>query len=410
MNESTKHNKLIVEEVKATKLFLWMFYIIFIAYDVFYYIIIPTIDDRDIGIFNLGLGYWLYLIIFGLLPIGIYHLKRRPCIVKYIFFIGYNLIDFINSLLIYIGTDAEFKSGNIVELVFVLGSSIFINKKYFWIVSLGIIIKYAFLGIVLQDANVVVGIVILGILAAISYLFLARFYSYITTLDHINKELRQKEKMAAVGQLATSIGHEIRNPLAALRGFTQLQIEKYPDDQDVYKIMKNEIDRINLIVNDLLYIGKPKTALFKQEDIKSIIEYVVEIHEPIAKENNITIDLSIHENTFLPCDGNQLKQVFINLLKNAMESMPEGGTVKISSLVLETEKLLVVLIEDEGYGIEEEKISMLGKPFYSTKQDGNGLGLMVSHNIIEQHKGKITFNSKIGKGTTVEISLPIELK
>jgi signal transduction histidine kinase len=406
MDAIRKYNELIVEEVKATKLFIWMFYIIFIAYDVFYYVILPMIDGRNIGISKHGLGYWLYLLVFGLFPIGVYYLKRRPYIVKYIYFIGYNLIDIINTLLIYIETYNEFNSGNVVELVFVLGSSIFISKKYFWIVSLGMMFKYAFLGVALQDFNVLLGVVILGILAAISYLFLSRFYSYIKTLENINEELRQKEKMAVVGQLATSIAHEIRNPLAALKGFTQLQFEKYPDDQDFYRIMKNEIDRINMIVNDLLFIGRPKVALFKHEDIKKIMEYVVEIQGPLAKENKITFNLTIHD-ILLYCDVNQLKQAFLNLLKNAMESMPNGGRINISSKVLKDENQLVIYIEDEGQGIEEEKIANLGQPFFTTKQDGNGLGLMVTFSIIEQHKGKIVFNSKIGNGTTVEVYLPI---
>jgi signal transduction histidine kinase len=400
-------DKLIIEEIKATKLFLWLFYIIFFAYDLFYYFILPLyISDREIGFSTEGIGYWLHIIVLTFVPVSIYLLKSgKPNIIKYFYFIGYNIIDLFNSLLIYLGTDLKFASGNIVELYFVLGTSIFINKKYFWIIIIGSILKYALLGIVLHDGNVLIGIVILSILAGISYLFLSRFYSYIHTLEKINEELRQNEKMVLVGQLATSIGHEIRNPLAALKGFTQLQQEKHPDDQEYYQIMNSEIERINLIVDDLMYIGKPKSMVIKKHYIKETLQFVVNMLSQVALANKVIIKMDIDESVTINCDGNQLKQVFINILKNAFESMPNGGTIQISSKMNE-DKQFVIIIEDEGQGIEADKVEMLGKPFYTTKQDGNGLGLMVTFNIIEQHKGKLVYRSTPGKGTTVEIYLP----
>jgi signal transduction histidine kinase len=408
MKTDSTLDKLIIEEIKATKLFLWLFYIIFFAYDIFYYFILPLyVSDSAIGFSSDGIGYWLHIIVLAFLPVSIYLLRiAKPNIIKYFYFIGYNLIDIFNSLLIYLGTDLKFASGNIVELFFVLGTSIFINKKYFWLVTLGSILKYSLLGIVLHDGNVLIGIVILSILAGISYLFLSRFYSYIHTLEKINEELRQNEKMVLVGQLATSIGHEIRNPLAALKGFTQLQQEKHPDDHEYYQIMNSEIERINLIVDDLMYIGKPKSIVIKKHYIKETLQFVVKMLSQVALANKVIIKMDIDESVTINCDGNQLKQVFINILKNAIESMPNGGTIEIRSKVNE-DKQFVIIIEDEGQGIEADKVEMLGKPFYTTKQDGNGLGLMVTFNIIEQHKGKLVYKSTPGKGTTVEIYLPL---
>lgn len=412
MVETNKNNKLIVEEVKATKLFLWLFYIIFIGYEVFYWYIIPMNSKGiEVGLPGDGLRYWFHFLVLCILPLAIYLFKiDKSYLVKYIIFFGFNIIDLINSVMMYIEKNGEFASGNLVELLFILFTPIFINKRYFWIVSLTLILKYAFYGIFLLGPNGILGMGILAVLSGFAYLFLSRFHSYINTLEKVNEDLRYNEKMALVGQLATSIGHEIKNPLAALKGFIQLQDEKNPHDHEFYQIMQSEIERINLIVSDLLYIGKPKAVILEKNNIKDIIEYVVKMLNHIASSNQVRIDLSLLKEQQIYSDSNQLKQVFINLLKNAIESMPGGGTVKISSIVLENEKQLVLLIEDEGLGIEEDKISMLGKPFYSTKQDGNGLGLMVSYNIIEQHNGKITFNSEIGKGTTVEICLPIELK
>jgi signal transduction histidine kinase len=408
MNAYNGINKLISEEIKATKLFLWLFYIIFFSYDAFYYFIIPSVTkSRDVGLPEVGMGYWFYILVLGILPLALYLLKgNKPYIVKYLLVVVFNLIDIMNTLPMYIGTDHEYASGNVVELLFVLYTPIFINKKYFWFVSMVMISKYVFFGLILQDPKVLLGIVILVILAAIAYVFLFRFYSYIRTLEKVNEDLRNKEKLAVVGQLATSIGHEIRNPLAALKGFTQLQYEKYPNDKEYFQIMKNEIERINLIVNDLMYLGKPKSFTLVKHDIKEIIDYVVTILNPIAQSNNVDIKMNIRDLPPINCDVNQLKQVFINLVKNAIESMPVGGNINISSEVNENQTL-VIMIEDEGLGIEEEKLSKIGQPFFTTKEDGSGLGLLVTFNIIEKHNGKIIYNSIIGKGTVVEIYLPI---
>jgi signal transduction histidine kinase len=403
-------NKLVMEEIKATKLFLWLFYIIFISYDVFYYYILPMVHERyEMGMPKEGLGFWLHILVLGLLPYVNYLLKKgNPYFAKYLIFIVYNLLDFISNLMFYTRVDIPFESGNVVELFFVLFTPLFMNKKYFWVIYCTIVVKYIVYGFVLHDSFVLLGIVIFTVLAAISYMFLSRFLSYINTMDKVNEDLRHKEKLALVGQLATSIGHEIRNPLAALKGFTQLQHEKYPEDREFYKIMENEIERINVIVNDLMFLGTPKTLTLLKHDIKEIIEYVVKILNPIAQYNNVNIKMNINDLPLITSDQNQLKQVFINLIKNAIEAMPLGGDICISAKINGSESI-VILIEDEGQGIEEEKLTKIGQPFFTTKEDGNGLGLLVTFNIIEKHNGKINFKSILGKGTVVEIILPIDL-
>ncbi|MHC0036142.1 ATP-binding protein [Pseudoneobacillus sp. C159] len=405
--ENNFNYKLINEEIKATKLFLWLFFIIFFIYELFYYFLIPLMSKGKIeNIYTEGLGYWFHLLVIGLLPLAIYYLKsNQPWRTKYVIIFGYNLIDFIVALTIYVGHDMEFKSGNIVELLFLLFSPIFLNKRFFWFSYGTLILKLALLGLILHDIALLHGIVIMTVLAGIAYIFLYRFLSYINSLEKVNEDLRNNEKLAAVGQLATSIGHEIRNPLAALKGFTQLQYEKYPDDKGFFQIMENEIERMNLIVNDLMYIGKPKSLSLLKHDLRDIINYVVTILSQIAGLNQVGFKVDLDNSPMILCDGNQLKQVFINLIKNSIESMPTGGSVTISSK--NAYEYLIIRIEDEGLGIEKEKIAMLGQPFFSTKQDGNGLGLMVSMSIIEKHNGKIVFDSKPGKGTTVEVYLPI---
>ncbi|MBT2726701.1 GHKL domain-containing protein [Bacillus sp. ISL-75] len=410
MKEGINNTKLLFEERKAITLFLWLFYFMFYSFDIFYKYIRPHLNDQE-SQFNterVGLGIWLYILILALLPIAIYFIKKgNPYIVKYIYIISYIGIDILDTLLEILGTTASYAAGNIVEVLFVLFSPIFVNKKYFWVVSLGMIGKELLLGIILQDLNVLIPTVIYVILSVIAYILVIRFNSYIQTLTTVYEELRQKEKLAVIGQMAAAIGHEIRNPLSSLKGFTQLQQERYPNTNDFYPIMIQEIDRINSIVNDLMYIGKPKVIKFEKASMEEVIAYTLSITQQQAERQGVTVE-TIMAGPLPPidCDEKQLKQVFINLIKNAIEAMPEGGRIEIRVNVLEKHRMSVS-IQDEGDGIADENILNLGEPFFTTKKDGTGLGLMVTNQIIKDHKGEMKIDSIIDKGTSVIVTLPI---
>jgi signal transduction histidine kinase len=410
MNEGIRNPKLIFEERKAIILFLWLFNLLYYSFEIFYIYLRPKIT-KEVTHFDtdeVGLGVWLYILVIAMLPVAIYFIKRgNPYVVKFFYIISYICIDVIDSLMKYWGTQESFGSGNIVEVLFILFSPIFVNKKYFWVVSLGMIGKEILLGIILQDLNVVVPTVLYVIFSLIAYILLIRFNSYIKTLTTVYEELRKKEKLAVVGQMAAAIGHEIRNPLSSLKGFTQLQKERYPNTNDYYPIMIQEIDRINLIVNDLMYIGKPRIIQFEKANIEEIIAYTLSITQQQAERQAVSIE-TIMAGPLPPldCDEKQLKQVFINLIKNAIESMPEGGRVKISVKVLEINKMSVS-IQDEGNGIADENILNLGEPFFTTKKDGTGLGLMVTNQIIKEHLGEFNIHSELARGTRVEVILPI---
>jgi signal transduction histidine kinase len=407
MRDSSTTSKLFYEERKATKIFLGLFYIFYISFELIYYYIFPNIYGRGITRPQEGLGIWIYIILFGLFPLAIYFIKQgNPYIVKYLYIYSFIIVDTVHNILIYYGTDKSFASGDIAEVVFILFSPIFINKKYFWTVSAGMVLKYIILGIILLNVQVVVPTVIYIILSAIAFIILIRFDSYIGSLTKVHEELRRKERLAVIGQMAAAIGHEIKNPLSSLKGFTQLQRERYPNTNDFYPIMIQEIDRINSIVNDLMYLGKPKKNNFATANIEEIIAYTLSITQQQAERNKVTIETTIAGP--LPpidCDSHQLKQVFINLIKNAIESMPDGGRVKINVRVLGGNKM-EISIRDEGCGIDDGLIPNLGEPFYTTKTEGTGLGLMVSNQIIQEHQGEITFKSIVGNGTMVIVTIP----
>ncbi|MFJ9500440.1 PAS domain S-box protein [Brevibacillus centrosporus] len=220
--------------------------------------------------------------------------------------------------------------------------------------------------------------------------------------------LRQSEKLAAVGQLAAAVAHEVRNPLTSLKGFTQLLQHQFPTaDQSYFDIMKGELERIELISGELLVLAKPKPERFEQRCVNQIVNDVALLLESQANMSAVEIELSL-ESELPPifCDENQLKQVFVNIMKNGIESMKDGGKMKIASQ--RRAQHLSLSFTDEGCGIPKEKLDKIGDPFYTTKEQGTGLGMMITQKIIQHHKGVMQFESEVGKGTTVTVLLPIE--
>lgn len=405
MKNNTREILLISEENKAIKLFIWLYYLIYIGYDFFYYFIYPPYMNKEIGLPEGGLGFLHYILIFIPLVLAFYFFKKKnPYPIKYFFLGFYVMVEFINYFMIYYGEDLAFRGGHVVELLFILFSPIFVSKKYFWIVSTTMLLKYVVYGMLFHSSNVILPSILIIFFTLVAFILLNRFYSYLRALSTAHEELRESEKLAVIGQMATAIAHEIKNPLSALKGFTQLQQEKDKADEQYYPIMLNEIDRINSIVTDLLVLGKPNTGIKFPKSLLDIIQYVVTITEPHTVRKNIKIELNGNVSPVLLCDENQLKQVFINLVKNAMEAMQDGGTVTIN--FEEKDGFAVFSVEDEGCGIEPDKISKLGDPFYTTKQNGTGLGLMVTKKIIEEHNGEFFINSELHKGTTVTVKIP----
>ncbi|MEH7549865.1 ATP-binding protein [Neobacillus vireti] len=405
MKEGNRNPKLFFEERKAIVLFLWLFYLVYYSFEIFYYISKSTVyKDKSLISTSMGsLGLILVVLIFGA-----YFIKKgNPFIVKYIYIYSYLGIDLVDSILTYWGKNIPYTSGNIVEVLFFLYSPIFVNKRYFWIVSLGLIGKEVILGLILQSMHVLMPIVIYIILSLIAYTVLIRFNSYIISLTAVYEELRHKEKLAVIGQMAAGIGHEIRNPLSSLRGFAQLQHERSPNTNEFYPIMIQEIDRINSIVNDLMYLGKPKEINFEKARIEEIIAYTLSLTQQQAEIQGVKVE-TFMEGPLPPieCDGKQLKQVFLNLIKNAIESMTDEGRIKINVKIVDGQRMFIS-IHDEGCGIADSNILNLGEPFFTTKKDGTGLGLMVTNQIIKDHNGELKIESEIGKGTEVKVNLPI---
>ncbi|MGM1023617.1 MAG: PAS domain S-box protein [Bacillota bacterium] len=227
----------------------------------------------------------------------------------------------------------------------------------------------------------------------------------ITGRNRMEELLRRSEKLTTVGQLAAGVAHEIRNPLTTLRGFLQLQQQNKVLNLKHNDIMLSELDRINLIVSEFLILAKPQAVHFQKKDVRYIVSDVISLLDSQAHLLDIVFNLEVTEEpAFVYAEENQLKQVFINLLKNGMEAMSKGGTITIH-LFLEGESVKI-FIRDQGTGIPAEMLSKLGEPFFTNKETGTGLGLMVSQRIIQSHKGTLDIDSIEGEGTTALVQLP----
>lgn len=229
----------------------------------------------------------------------------------------------------------------------------------------------------------------------------------ITKQRKTEDQLQVAEKLSVIGRMAAGIAHEIRNPLTAIKGFTQL-LSEHPAEEagDYAGIILEELSRIESIVGDLLVLARPQASNLTTVDLISLVHGVVNLLNPQATLSNgfikIKTDLPF---LYIDCEPDKIKQVLINLIQNSIEAMINGGDILVS-ITKETGYATVQVI-DQGVGIPEDRLNKLGEPFYSTKEKGTGLGLMICQKIIKNHGGKINFSSIVNQGTAVTFTLPI---
>jgi two-component system, sporulation sensor kinase B len=229
----------------------------------------------------------------------------------------------------------------------------------------------------------------------------------IREIHQLRLEMLNSEKLRVIGELTSVFAHEIRNPMQATRGFLQLLNEPgQPEKKKEYiQISLEELDRANEIINDFLSFGKPSIYDKERINIGYQIQRVVNIIQSYTFNRNVEIKTDILENCWIYANPQKLNQSLINILKNAIESMPNGGTVWITCTSTD-DRYIKITIKDQGIGMTKKQIDMLGSPYYSLKESGTGLGMMVSFQIIRSFKGKIQVNSEKDIGTEFVIFLP----
>lgn len=224
----------------------------------------------------------------------------------------------------------------------------------------------------------------------------------------LKRKLEHQSSLYAIGQMTASIAHEIRNPMTSLKGFIDLlQINSTEVSRKYLKVMDSELQRMDTILTELLYLSKPKEHFFDQISLYRVVEEVIEIMQPHACLDNILLQMEFEEDDICRIMGNEnrIKQLLINLIKNAIEEMQSGGTITIG-LKHHHNQFIELFVRDQGKGIPEEEVNHLFTPFYTTKASGTGLGLALVKKVIEEHNGTLKVESLIGVGTTFNIQLP----
>lgn len=238
-------------------------------------------------------------------------------------------------------------------------------------------------------------------------LILISFIENVQENLRMKAELVQSERMRLLSDLTGVFAHEIRNPMQVARGFLQLLHESdLPESKKEYiQISIEELDRANMIIHDFLNFSKPTTGDKLQVELKPHILRIINMVHTFSVSHNVHIHTHLSEGCWVKANPQRLNQCFINILKNAVESMPSGGEIDISCFAND-QGYIEVKIQDQGIGMTKDQIHKLGTPYYSLKKNGTGLGMMVTLQIIQSYHGKLHIDSELGKGTTFSILLP----
>ena len=232
----------------------------------------------------------------------------------------------------------------------------------------------------------------------------------LTEVRALRREVARSQRLASVGRLAAGVAHEIRNPLSSIKGFATYFKERYPDrpdDQQTADIMIQEVDRLNRVVGQLLEFARPISVKRQPISLQALLNDSIKLIKDRAAEKNISIQTQ--NNTQVDevrIDPDRINQVLLNLYLNAVDSMENGGELKVEISSDAQHRNVVIQVSDSGGGISRENLSKIFEPYFTTKSTGTGLGLAIAHNIIEAMGGKITVESDKEVGTTFSVALP----
>ena len=358
---------------------------------------------------NIDLETFPYSIIFLNIPLLIAYLKRKILTSIFIsiiltYFISLNLL--ISPVLLIIEYSLYFilytylNKRNLTTVNVV--AAIFITVRTFFIAY-----QYTFYIMNSENTSVIIPTIfpLIVLLIVISYFTLTLFQksesiiNYNSTINELNREKEIRMSLF-------KITHEIKNPLAVCRGYLDmLEEDNYKKYKEYLPIVSSEINRTLLLMDDFLDYTKVK--INKEDvDIVYLLEELEAELKPLFKKNNIKTTFNIpDEEIYLDLDYNRIKQVLINILKNSIEAKKDKNTT-ITLNIKEHQKSIEIIIKDTGQGMDEEILSKIGQTFYTTKERGTGLGVSLSKEIIQLHGGTMRYESKIGKGTIVYITLP----
>lgn len=232
----------------------------------------------------------------------------------------------------------------------------------------------------------------------------------ISKIRKLENQIRRAEKLSAVGELASGIAHEIRNPLGIIKTIAQTITNDIEDEEinEGLEIIVHEVNRTNIVIKGLLDFAKPGIHQKKYHSINKLISEVLLIIDKYTQQHHVEVNYDYKNDKSILVDVDKLKQAFINIIFNAVQAMPEGGSLDIG--LTAQDDFVKISFKDTGLGIPKEIVEKIFEPFYTTKDTGTGLGLAITHRIIEEHEGYIEVDSNLGEGTKINIYLPIEQK
>jgi len=222
------------------------------------------------------------------------------------------------------------------------------------------------------------------------------------------EQLRRADRLAALGELSAGLAHEIRNPLASIRGTAEILRDDIPADNpraEFAAILIREVDRLNRVVARFLDFSRPAGSSKERCDVVEALREVFALTRLAAQKKRVQMTLKEHGPLWLLVDREQLKQASLNLILNAFEAMPEGGSLVVEVAGHPTEG--TIRFRDSGVGIAPENLQQIFSPFFTTRRDGTGLGLAITQRIVAAHGGRIEVESRAGEGTVFTVILPL---
>ncbi|CAG9622954.1 ATP-binding protein [Sutcliffiella rhizosphaerae] len=259
--------------------------------------------------------------------------------------------------------------------------------------------------VIIVASEILLFISLFGLIQMIAVGFASIIHEAVLEREMMKQEIRRAEKLNTLGELAASIAHEVRNPLTVVKGFLQLM---HKDDKGknhpFISLILSELARAEAIINDYLNFAKPEFKKVEQVNLGDLLHDVQLLLTPLATKNGVHLESYLEKNVWMETDKSQLKQAFVNIVKNAIEATPQDGRVHLNLFF--NESGIHIIIKDTGKGMTKDQISRIGTLFYTTKDKGTGLGTTVSLRIIDSMNGKVDYSSEPNKGTEVKISFP----
>ncbi|MGG3670073.1 sporulation sensor histidine kinase KinB [Bacillus nitratireducens] len=314
----------------------------------------------------------------------------------------------------------------IVEVIFLSIIPLFLSKKWslfsrdkklilaFMIASFYVLVSLVFgmLNVLLETgftpyiSNLYSGYIFASLIMVMTMVFQVYLTEYLNENALLRTEMQKSEKLNIVSELAASVAHEVRNPLTVVRGFIQL-LESTEDvkNKDYMRLVLAELDRAEQVISDYLNLARPQIEKKEHICLSAQLIEMTTLMSSFAAMQGVYLQVEISESLYTIGDKTKLKQAIMNVVKNGIEAI-QGNKGYLKVTAIQKDETIVIRVKDSGVGMTKEQLTRLGQPYYSLKEKGTGLGLMVTFSILQAHNGTLEYKSESGKGTEAIIILP----